>query len=162
MIKLMPIEAVRASDYNPRKNDEKRLAITQMSLQKLGFLLPIYADKTGEILSGHQRHFVATRMGFRHIPVAYVDEADLNERKTLNVLFNRATNDLKKTDTCAKIKDRLYSKDIESITFNLWCPLTSVPVRSFTMSGTTRPNSSILAFNALYWKSVCVSLTLGL
>lgn len=115
MIKLMPIEAVRASDYNPRKNDEKRLAITQMSLQKLGFLLPIYADKTGEILSGHQRHFVATRMGFRHIPVAYVDEADLNERKTLNVLFNRATNDLKKTDTCAKIKDRLYSKDIESM-----------------------------------------------
>lgn len=115
MIKLVPIEAVRASDYNPRKNDEKRLAITEMSLRKLGFLLPIYADKSGEILSGHQRHLVATRMGFKHIPVSYVDEADLNERKTMNVLFNRATNDLKKTDTVTKIKDRLYSKDVESM-----------------------------------------------
>ena len=115
MIKLVPIEAVRASDYNPRKNDEKRLAITELSLRKLGFLLPIYADKSGEILSGHQRHLVATRMGFKHIPVSYVDEADINERKTLNVLFNRATNDLKKTDTVTKIKDGLYSKDSESM-----------------------------------------------
>ncbi len=115
MIKLVPIDAVRASDYNPRKNDEKRLAIVEMSLRKLGFLLPIYADKSGEILSGHQRHLVAKRIGFKHIPVSYVDEADLNKRKTLNILFNRATNDLKKTDTCTKIKDRLYSKDVEGL-----------------------------------------------
>ena len=27
MIKLVPIDAVRASDYNPRRNDEKRLAL---------------------------------------------------------------------------------------------------------------------------------------
>lgn len=49
MIKLVPIDAVRASDYNPRRNDEKRLALTEMSLRKLGFLLPIYADESGEI-----------------------------------------------------------------------------------------------------------------
>lgn len=119
MIKLVPIESVRASDYNPRKNDEKRLHITELSLRKLGFLLPIYADKNGEILSGHQRHLVAMRIGFKHIPVSFVDEADLNERKTMNVLFNRATNDLKKTDTCAKIKDRLYSKDVQSMADSL-------------------------------------------
>ena len=55
MIKLVPIDAVRASEYNPRRNDEKRLALTELSLRKLGFLLPIYADESGEILSGHQR-----------------------------------------------------------------------------------------------------------
>lgn len=54
MIKLVPITDVKASEYNPRKNDEKRLALTEMSLRKLGFLLPIYADTSGEILSGHQ------------------------------------------------------------------------------------------------------------
>lgn len=64
MIKLVPIDAVRASEYNPRRNDEKRLALTELSLRKLGFLLPIYADESGEILSGHQRHLVASRMGF--------------------------------------------------------------------------------------------------
>ena len=49
MIKLVPITDVKASEYNPRKNDEKRLALTEMSLRKLGFLLPIYADTSGEI-----------------------------------------------------------------------------------------------------------------
>ena len=115
MAKLVPIDAVRASEYNPRKNDEKRLALTEMSLRKLGFLLPIYADIDGEILSGHQRHLVATRMGFKQIPVQYVNQTDLNERKTLNVLFNRATNDLQKQDTCDKIKARLYSMDIQAM-----------------------------------------------
>lgn len=51
MIKLVPIDAVQASEYNPRRNDEKRLALTELSLRKLGFLLPIYADESGEILS---------------------------------------------------------------------------------------------------------------
>lgn len=119
MIKIVPIDDVKASEYNPRKNDEKRLAITEMSLRKLGFVLPIYADKSGEILSGHQRQLVAKRMGFKEIPVSFINEADLNERKTLNVLFNRATNDLKKTDTCDNIKNRLYIKDVESMASSL-------------------------------------------
>ena len=86
MIKLVPITDVKASEYNPRKNDEKRLALTEMSLRKLGFLLPIYADTSGEILSGHQRHLVATRMGFTRIPVQYVNNMDLNERKSMRSL----------------------------------------------------------------------------
>ena len=86
MIKLVPITDVKASEYNPRKNDEKRLALTEMSLRKLGFLLPIYADTSGEILSGQQRHLVATRMGFTRIPVQYVNNMDLNERKSMRSL----------------------------------------------------------------------------
>jgi len=84
MIKLVPIDAVRASEYNPRRNDEKRLALTELSLRKLGFLLPIYADESGEILSGHQRHLVASRMGFRQIPVEYVSGKTLGERRAVS------------------------------------------------------------------------------
>ena len=58
MIKLVPIKEIQASEYNPRRNDEKRLALTELSLKKLGFLLPVYADTSGEILSGHQRCLV--------------------------------------------------------------------------------------------------------
>ena len=115
MIKLVPIDAVRVSDYNPRKNDEKRLALAELSLRKLGFVLPIYADENGEILSGHQRHLVATRMGFTQIPVEYVKAKELQERKVVNILFNRATNDLQKQDTCAIIKNRLYNTDVEEL-----------------------------------------------
>ena len=115
MIKLVPIEKIRASEYNPRRNDDKRLALTELSLKKLGFLLAIYVDTSGEILSGHQRCLVASRMGYTRVPVEYVDIEDLNERKTINILFNRATNDLHKQDTCEKIKNRLYNMDIEGI-----------------------------------------------
>lgn len=115
MIKLVPIDAVKASEYNPRRNDEKRLALTEMSLRKLGFLLPIYADECGEILSGHQRHLVATRMGFPQIPVEYVSAKELGERRAVNILFNRATNDLQKQDTCEIIKRRLYEMDIDEL-----------------------------------------------
>ncbi len=118
MIKLVSVDAIRASEYNPRKNDEKRLALTELSLRKLGFLLPIYADESGEILSGHQRQLVAVRMGFKEVPVEYVSREALQERKSINLLFNRATNDLQKTDTCTEIKNRLYDMGVEGLAAN--------------------------------------------
>ena len=115
MIKLVPIESIHASDYNPRKNDEKRLHLAELSLRKLGFLLPIYATEDGEILSGHQRTLVAKRIGFEKVPVVYVENRDLKARKGVNLMFNRATNDLAKQDTCEIIKARLYNMDIDSM-----------------------------------------------
>lgn len=119
MAKLVPIDSVKQSEYNPRKNDEKRLALTEMSLRKLGFLMPIYADTSGEILSGHQRQTVAKRMGFTMIPVEFVEESDLYERKVINLLFNRATNDLEKQDSCDIVKRRLYNMDIDGMCNNI-------------------------------------------
>lgn len=55
MIKIEPISAVNPSTYNPRTADPKRLNLIELSLRKLGFIAPIYADANGEILSGHQR-----------------------------------------------------------------------------------------------------------
>ena len=58
-----PVTMLRGSSYNPRQVDPRRLDLIELSLRKLGFLAPIYADADGEILSGHQRHLVAARMG---------------------------------------------------------------------------------------------------
>lgn len=112
MIKLVPIGEIHASTYNPRKNDERRLSLTELSLRKLGFVLPIFADANGEILSGHQRHFVAQRMGFTKVPVQYVEAMSLEKRQATNVLFNRATNDIKKTVNTESLKNSLYNSDI--------------------------------------------------
>lgn len=62
-IELVPASALRPALYNPREADEERLALVRLSLQKLGFLLPLVATPDGEILSGHQRHAVAVAMG---------------------------------------------------------------------------------------------------
>ena len=61
MITLEPISAVAPSTYNPRSADAARLDLIELSLRKLGFLAPIYADSNGEILSGHQRHLPIER-----------------------------------------------------------------------------------------------------
>lgn len=114
-MRLVAIDSVRPSTYNPREADAARLRFVELSLRKLGFVLPIYATKSGEILSGHQRQHVAKSMGFTEIPVEFVDEMDLERRKAVNILFNRATNDLGKAATCASVSRRLGQIDIEAL-----------------------------------------------
>ena len=62
-MKLIDIDSLNPSTYNPRTADPRRLDLIELSLRKLGFLLPIYATPDGEIISGHQRHHVAKRLG---------------------------------------------------------------------------------------------------
>jgi hypothetical protein len=112
MLKLVDIDAVRPSTYNPRKADPRRLDLIELSLRKLGFLLPIYADANGEILSGHQRHHVATRMGLKKVPVFFLPEMDLEKRKAINIAFNRGTNDLRHADTPKNMTEALAVLDI--------------------------------------------------
>lgn len=92
MIKIEPLSAVNPSTYNPRTADPKRLDLIELSLRKLGFIAPIYADANGEILSGHQRHFVATRMGVKNVPVFRIPPMELEKRKALNIVFKRFRN----------------------------------------------------------------------
>lgn len=114
-ITLESLDAVSPSTYNPRSADPKRLDVIELSLRKLGFLAPIFADADGEILSGHQRHLVATRMGATKIPVFRTKAMPLNQRKALNIVFNRATNDFDFHSTPGKVTRELESLDLESL-----------------------------------------------
>ena len=114
---LTPVTDLRPSAYNPRKADAERLELVELSLRKFGWLLPIYADKDGEILSGHQRHMVATNMGATMVPVVRVPTFKIERRMGINVLYNRATNDMYKTRSTTELKDDLMTKlgDLEKI-----------------------------------------------
>lgn len=108
---LTPIGDLRPSAYNPRKADEERLNLVELSLRKFGWLLPIYADVNGEILSGHQRHLVASRMGAKAVPVVRTPQMPVERRMGINVLYNRATNDLYKNQSSTDMKEALLSMD---------------------------------------------------
>jgi len=112
-IQLVPIDNVHPSAYNPRITDPLRLRIIELSLRKLGFVSPICADANGEILSGHQRYLVATeQLGLTHVPVMYTKPMALDKRRNINVVFNRATNDLARSATPTSITDVLNQMDI--------------------------------------------------
>lgn len=119
MIKIEPLSAVNPSTYNPRTADPKRLDLIELSLRKLGFIAPIYADANGEILSGHQRHFVATRMGVKNVPVFRIPPMELDKRKALNIVFNRATNDGDICQTPEKAKRILESLNLSELAENI-------------------------------------------
>ena len=103
MARLVAADTIAPSTYNPRKADGWRLSLVKLSLEKLGFVLPMYATPEGEILSGHQRHLVATEyLGWDQVPVETTMSLDERMRRNVNVLFNRGTNDMDaKTDTKA-------------------------------------------------------------
>ena len=114
-ITLEPIDAVRPSTYNPRSAVPERLDLIELSLRKLGFIAPIFADSDGEILSGHQRHLVASSMGATHVPVFRTKALDLDQRKALNIVFNRATNDFDFHHTPGKVTSELLSLDFQAL-----------------------------------------------
>lgn len=91
---LTRVEDLEPAAYNPRTVDPDRLALVALSLRKLGFLLPIYATEAGEVLSGHQRLTAARTLGATHVPVVRLTHRALRDRQALNILFNRATNDI--------------------------------------------------------------------
>lgn len=115
MIHLETIDAIRPSTYNPRSADPERLDLVELSLRKLGFLAPIFADSNGEILSGHQRHLVASQMGAKQLPVFRTKPMNLSQRKALNIVFNRATNDFDWNSTPEKVTSELAALDIQKL-----------------------------------------------
>ena len=119
--KLVPIEELRPSAYNPRKADPERLNMVELSLRKFGWLLPIYADVNGEILSGHQRHLVASRMGAKMVPVVRTPQMPVERRMGINVLYNRATNDVYKNQSSTDMREQLMSME------GLFDKITSLP-----------------------------------
>lgn len=106
---LTPIDQLHPSAYNPRRADANRLELVELSLSKFGWLLPIYADAEGEILSGHQRHLVAQRMGATMVPVVRTNPFQVERRMGINVLYNRATNDLYKNKSTIELRDELIA-----------------------------------------------------
>lgn len=106
MVENTPIADVSVDPRNPRKPDQARLGLLQLSLTKLGFCMPMYALKNGMLLSGHQRLSVATSMGLTHLPIVTVD-VPKKDIQGINILFNRATNDFNAFDTGSKAGDRL-------------------------------------------------------
>ena len=115
MIKLEAIDGIQPSTYNPRSADPQRLDLIELSLRKLGFLAPIFADSNSEILSGHQRHLVASRMGAKQLPVFRTKQMDLAQRKALNIVFNRATNDFDWNSTPEKVTRELADLDVQKL-----------------------------------------------
>ena len=157
-MKLVHITEITPSTYNPRVADPARLDLIELSLRKLGFLLPLYATPDGEIISGHQRHHVACRMGVGQVPLFITRPMDLQARKGVNIVFNRATNDLGQSDTVAGINDHLRGVDVIRLAENIPDKTPDTPEFYPCLSAKPHPIIPFLKANQGRWKNYALNL----
>jgi hypothetical protein len=114
LVKNVSVEHLQPDSANPRKPDQARMALLNLSVQKLGFVMPMYATKEGLVLSGHQRLTVAKARGIEQVPIIEVGIKP-DDIRGINVLFNRATNDFTAFDTGKNTAGRMnYQEVIEA------------------------------------------------
>ncbi len=157
-MKLVPLIDLKPAAYNPRSVDPARLELVKLSLEKLGWLLPVYATADGEILSGHQRTHVAASLGYKQVPVDVLPDMDINTRKAVNILFNRSTNDMDIAAVPEKLKDDLLRTDprklaerMKSLTDSFKC-----------MEAQEEPIAPLLKINSGRWQSYACSIAKSL
>ena len=115
--RLELLSNIKPALYNPRDTDPYRLQLIKDSLSRLGWLLPVYGTKskdgTFELISGHQRSLAASEMGYTSVPFVELPEMTLNQRKAINILFNRGTNDFGPLENSSTALDQFKSHSQE-------------------------------------------------
>tara|TARA_B100001250_G_scaffold151566_2_gene130021 strand:+ start:23574 stop:25157 length:1584 start_codon:yes stop_codon:yes gene_type:complete len=112
-IQLVDIDTLAKAGYNPRRTDPHRYELVKTSLKKLGWLLPMYVTAEGVVLSGHQRLDAAKDLGATKVPVVVLKDLNPERARGVNIVFNRATNDMHKHDSGESLSERIPMSVIE-------------------------------------------------
>lgn len=81
----------------------ERYDALKRSLEKFGWLVPAYVNEAGMLLSGHQRTAVWKELGGREVPVVTIRGLSDDAQRSVNILFNLATNDMTRIDLGADL-----------------------------------------------------------
>ena len=92
-IDYVPIEKIKPSSYNPRKLSSAQEAELTKSIQKFNLVDPFIVNRHKgrefQLVGGHQRYKIALKLGYKEVPVVWVDltkekELELNLRLNAN------------------------------------------------------------------------------
>src|SRR5439155_7345368 len=89
----VPIDDLHPDPKNPRKISSEELDRLTRSLREFGFLQPVIARHDDHIVvGGHQRLVAARRLGYKTVPVIFVDLSP-EQSHLLNLALNRISGD---------------------------------------------------------------------
>lgn len=96
-IVMVKVGELKPSAYNPRTwNEETTKQLTE-SIQRFGLVDPLLVNGAAErkniVIGGHFRLKVAKDLGFKEVPVVYLDIPDEAKEKELNLRLNKALGD---------------------------------------------------------------------
>ena len=91
----VPINELRASEYNPRKHSKEQTDQLKESIRRFGLVDPIIVNSSPKrkdiVIGGHFRLEVAKELKFKTVPVVYTNIEDINKEKELNIRLNKNT-----------------------------------------------------------------------
>lgn len=92
----VPIEQLKPAEYNPRFMTEKQAKELEKSIKEFGLVDPLIVNRhkgrENIVIGGHQRFKIASNLGFKTVPVVYVDLDEKKERE-LNLRLNKNLGD---------------------------------------------------------------------
>ncbi len=108
----VPINKLRAAEYNPRKHSEEQLNQLKESIKKFGLVDPVICnsapEREGIIIGGHMRYKAAKELGLTEVPVVYLNISDIEREKELNIRLNKNTGEFD-LDLLAKFDEDFLS-----------------------------------------------------
>ena len=89
----IPVNLLKASEYNPRKWNEDRTNALRESISRFGIVDPIICNsaqgRENIVIGGHFRLKIAIDLGYKEIPVVFIELPDLDKEKELNLRLNK-------------------------------------------------------------------------
>ena len=91
------VDDLKAADYNPRKWEQKSIDKLTENITSFGFVDPILVNEAPKrkniIIGGHFRLKIAKDLGYKSVPVIYLNIPDIKKEKELNLRLNKNTGD---------------------------------------------------------------------
>lgn len=92
-VQYISISSLKPAPYNPRRWDDKAIVDLKESIKRYGLVDPIIVNSASNrknvVIGGHFRLKVVQELGFKTIPVVYVNISSLKKEKELNLRLNR-------------------------------------------------------------------------
>lgn len=89
------VDALKPATYNPRKWSDKQTSDLTESIKRFGMVDPIIVNgaknRFDVVIGGHFRLKVAKDLGYKNVPVVYIDIPDIKKERELNLRLNANT-----------------------------------------------------------------------
>ncbi len=92
-VKYILVKDLIPSVYNPRKWNDKAIADLTESIKKYGLVDPLLVNSAESrrniLIGGHFRLKIAKDLGYKEVPVVFINIPDIEKEKELNIRLNK-------------------------------------------------------------------------
>jgi DNA modification methylase len=123
-IQYVDINSLHPAEYNPRTNSEKQANDLKESIGHFDLVDPLIVNSAPErlnvIIGGHFRWRMAVELGYKEVPVVYVNIPDIEKEKELNLRLNKNTGEwdwnlLASFDEALLLEIGFSSEDLDNV-----------------------------------------------